>query len=134
MNNKYKKKSIVAVAIFSAMIGSMYFIWTPLKDKINEDVIENRNMAERPTLNIHDIGAYPDQANSYVNDHLPFRGTMVKMNSAVDYYVFHSSSNRGGVVWDGSSSLLYPNPDTDWYEAVYGRSACDFTLMKNNIT
>lgn len=50
------------------------------------------------------------------------------------FVAVHSSSNRGGVVWDGSSSLLYPNPDTDWYEAVYGRSACDFTLMKNNIT
>ncbi|MBQ1822074.1 MAG: hypothetical protein II123_01390, partial [Lachnospiraceae bacterium] len=109
MNNKYKKKSIVAVAIFSAMIGSMYFIWTPLKDKINEDVIENRNMAERPTLNIHDIGAYPDQANSYVNDHLPFRGTMVKMNSAVDYYVFHSSSNRDDVI--GKNGWLFYNQD-----------------------
>lgn len=109
MNNKHKKKSIVAVAVFSAMIGSMYFIWTPLKDKINEDVIENRIMAERPTLNIHDIGAYPGQANSYVNDHLPFRGTMVKMNSAVDYYVFHSSSNRDYVI--GKNGWLFYNQD-----------------------
>ena len=44
----------------------------------------------------------------------------------------YPSSNRGGVVCNGSSFLLYTDPDTDWCKAVYGRSACDSALMKQH--
>ena len=109
MDKGINRKSIIVVIIFCLMIGSAFILWPLFKNHMAEESVENRNLAEHPTFSMETISEYPDQYETYLNDHLPFRSLLITANSAIDYYAFHTSSNKDTVL--GKDGWLFYNGD-----------------------
>ncbi len=72
---------------------------------------ENRTKAPKPVFSFASIEEYPAMYEAYYNDRLPWRDELIRLNSALEYYVFQSSSNRNVV--RGRDGWLFYNSDAD---------------------
>lgn len=85
------------------------------------DDTENRTKAEKPHLSLHTITAYPNEMNSYLSDHVPFRKAWLRLNGLIKYGVFHSSQNiltipgKDGWIYIGGNGInAGENPPADY--------------------
>lgn len=87
------KKECIVIVVFCIMIGTPYLVWTVASKHVDVGNYENRQLAERPEFDWENIHTFSTELEDYVNDHLPFRNQMIRLNSAIRYYIFHSSAD-----------------------------------------
>lgn len=87
------KKEYIVILLFCIMIGSPYLIWTFASKYVDIENYENRELAKKPEIKWENRYSYSTEMENYVNDYLPFRNQMIRLNSAIRYYIFHSSAD-----------------------------------------
>lgn len=105
-----KKKEILSIALFFTVICSAYLVWPLFRNHVDTENHENRDLAEFPKFNLTSINDFPNGVENYVNDHLPFRNQLVKLNGMINYFVFKTSTSDS-VVIGRDGWLFYANKD-----------------------
>ncbi len=82
------------------IIGTPYLIWPLIKNHVNAESAEKRELAACPTLELskESLDAFPAAFETYINDHMPLRNQLIMTNSALNYHVFATSSNEDVLV------------------------------------
>lgn len=91
-------KQKIWIVSFFLIILFPSIIYPFVRGERDEENRENRNENEKPIFSPDNMETYPSDYEAYYNDHIPFRNTLIKMNSYLDYYVFHESPNQDVVV------------------------------------
>ena len=91
---KYHVKSWLAIVLFLVMTVLPCLIWPLVQPGLAGENTENRNLSEAPALTWEGLSEWPSAFEAYLDDHLPFRSFLIRWNSAVRYYGFHSSVNE----------------------------------------
>lgn len=91
-------KQKIWIVSFFLIILFPSIIYLFVRGERDEENRENRNENEKPIFSPDNMETYPSDYEAYYNDHIPFRNTLIKMNSYLDYYVFHESPNQDVVV------------------------------------
>lgn len=105
------KREYLMIAIFMIMIGTAYFWWMVFGKYVDSENHENRALAARPEFSWETLNDYPSMVEDCIDDHLPFRNQLVFWNSAIDYYVFRSSSSAKVLV--GQEDWLFYRSTSD---------------------
>lgn len=104
---KYIPKRVF-ITMFLTTIFLPPIIWLFVGESLNSADYENRDKVQKPVFSINEFDVYSVEYEKYYNDHLPFRNQLIKMNSSLDYYVFHRSSNAD-VIIGKDEWLFYAN-------------------------
>ena len=72
------------IGFFISIIAPGITFYTPNVNESNE----NRSLSEKPVLNLYDLNNYPKEYEKYYTDNLPFKDTMVKLNSIIKFNLF----------------------------------------------
>ena len=104
-----KGLQISYMIIFILFLCTAYISWFFLQDRFETDTtdVENRNMAELPPLSMDTLDGYTMALESYINDHLPYRSSLIRANSILDYSLFKDSPNSDVVI--GKEGWLFYN-------------------------
>ena len=95
------------VVVFLILICTPYIARTVLDSHLDHNNYENRVLADRPTLSLSELSSFPEQYESYINDHLPFKNEMVRANNYIDVKMFHTSSSERVIL--GQDNWLFYN-------------------------
>jgi len=88
-----KKGVLPQVVLISGFIISITYALLIGQDKDISSFFENRNLANKPQFSINNIfyGSYTDEFTNFYNDHIPMRKLATRINSTIQYFLFHSS-------------------------------------------
>jgi len=101
----------VWIGMFFIMVCCAEPFWLAAGQNFQKDTYENRVAAEKPAFSLATLEAYPAAFEAYYNDRLPFRGQLIWLSSAAEYYVFGASSNEAVV--RGKDGWLFYDSQTD---------------------
>ncbi|MGN0308750.1 MAG: hypothetical protein ACI4DN_11105 [Lachnospiraceae bacterium] len=105
MKTKASKTSITYIVIFFILTALVYPTWTLLSNYLNTENYEKRELTQVPSFSLDMISEFPHNFETYVNDNLPFRNQLISLNSALNYYLFHSSTSPRVVI--GKNGWLF---------------------------
>lgn len=108
-HKRTKARNVIMIAIFIMLTATAWFLWIPLKNVVNTENTEKRELSSMPSVTETGIRAFPSLFEDWVNDHIPFRNQMISLRGAVEYGIFHSSTNSS--VIPGKSDWLFNNMD-----------------------
>lgn len=80
-------------------------------------VDDNRKLAERPTLSEDNVKEYFVDYEKYINDHAPFRKTLISEKSKLEYKLFNMSPTERVIV--GKDGMLFYRSSVDNYRCNY---------------
>lgn len=100
----------IILMAFIVIICFSWLLWIFLEKYVDATNYENRELAARPRLTVDNYKTFPAEYNSYFNDNIPFRNSLVTMNAAIDYFIFHKSTSDDVIVGD-DSWLFYKRVD-----------------------
>lgn len=98
-------KPKIWTVVFLCLILCPQIIWTLIVNNIDIKNYENRNRYEKPVLRYDTLMEYSEEYEKYYNDTAPFRNELVRLNSWLNYHVFHESSND--LVMIGKNDWLF---------------------------
>lgn len=84
-----KHISKIIISIFLAFLILPSLLYPIVSVYIDTKITENRKLAEKPPLNIGNLLQYPQEFEKYFNDNLPFKNQFVKLNSYINFFIFH---------------------------------------------
>lgn len=113
-------REYVIIAVFWILIGTAYYWWGIFGAAIEQANNEKRDLAAWPAFSLESIGKFPKAVEDYIDDHLPFRNQLIALNSAIDYYLFHSSSSDRVVVGKDGWLFYVDEEDGDPIEDYKG--------------
>lgn len=93
-----KKKEKILISLFFTIIGLPYILWFFIADYADVGNYEKRELAEKPVLEWARIDEFSLNVENYVNDYLPFRNQMIRLNNILEYYVFNNSNNDNVII------------------------------------
>ncbi len=99
------------IGMFFLMLCGWQLCWLAGGSRMAQEGYENRTVAQRPVLSAGTIEEFPALYEAYYNDHLPYRDFLIRVNSAVEYYIFQASSNENVV--RGKDGWLFYNSSAD---------------------
>lgn len=102
---KKKKTAYVVIILFLLLTGTAYLVWPLASRFVDTENYEKRELAVKPDFQIAAINDYPEQFESWLNDHLPFRNQLIRLNCALDYFVFRTSTSDRVAI--GSNGWLF---------------------------
>lgn len=108
------KKTVVKylyIFAFIIVLGMPWLFWIIMGTQVDSENYENRSKAEMPMLDINNLQQYPVEFENYFNDNLPFRNQLITLNSKINYYIFHKSSNESVIL--GKDGWLFYNDVED---------------------
>lgn len=85
MKTNYSKIGGMYITVFLLLTVLVYPAWQLLQPQLDTENYENRNLAEMPTFSLDAINTFPQQFETYVNDHLPFRNQLIQLNNTINY-------------------------------------------------
>lgn len=106
-----KAKKYVMLIIFLVLTAGTWVLWPVSKNHLDTENHENRALSEFPEVAGTSPRDFISGLQTYFNDRLPFKKQLVAMNSAIDYYGFHSSSSSKVIV--GKNEWLFYNDPQD---------------------
>lgn len=106
-----KAKKMTAIVFFLLLTVGEWISWPFLKNYVDENNYENREKAVLPVLSSENMSRYPFLVEEWYDDRIPFRNQMISMNSAIDYYLFNTSSSKD--VIKGKDGWLFYGSKTD---------------------
>ena len=65
---------------------------------IHSENNENRALKEMPAFSVFDISSYPSEFEAFFEDNLPFKNSLVLVNSYINYKVFKTSNSPNVIV------------------------------------
>lgn len=95
----------------------MFFLIVPtivypfIKEYIDTENTENRELAQKPAMNLKNIVSYPEQYEAYFNDHLAFRKQFIKLYTYSNLKLFQSLDSERVVY--GKDDWLFYNSSSD---------------------
>lgn len=95
---KKKMSPQMILAAFVVLICCPQFLWVLLKGYMDSENYENRTLALRPEFSLDNYESYSEEYNDYFNDHLSLRNYLITLNSAIDYFAFHSYKSDRAIV------------------------------------
>lgn len=101
----------IIIAAFAVVICAVWALWLPLEKTVGFETHENREKAQPPALTAETYMSYAKEYEAYFNDYMPFRSNLIQINSWIDYFIFHKSSNEEVIVAD--DNWLFYNSKTD---------------------
>lgn len=107
-------------------IGFLFFLFVPnfiyffVKDKMDNNNYENRELYSKPELQYEGITLYPRNYENYFNDHLAFKNEIRSLRSKILYNIFKTSSNERVLI--GKNNWLFYNSAA----SIDGNSISDF--------
>lgn len=116
------RREYVIIAVFWLLIGTAYFWWGVFGGAGDQTNHEKRDLAEWPEFSIETISDYPGAVEDYINDHLPFRDQLIQLNSAMEYYLFHSSTSDSVLVGKDNWLFYADTDDGDPISNIKGRN------------
>lgn len=116
------RREYVIIAVFWILIGTAYYWWGIFGSAIDQINNEKRDLAAWPEFNIETISDYPGAVEDYINDHLPFRNQLIQLNSAIDYYIFHSSQSDRVLVGKDNWLFYADKRNSDPISNIKGRN------------
>ena len=133
-NTNFNKFVII---LFLLLLTAPSFVWKSIENNMSIVSVENRALAEKPTLNIKNIDEYPQNMEAYINDHLPFRNIMITLKNNFDYCFFSSTSNNKVII--GKEEWLFYNSVSDGdpiacYKGENLLSESQLKQIANNLT
>ena len=99
------------IFMFILMICLPRVVWFFVEGSMDETNYENRQMSQMPHLSIDSYDSFSRDYESYYNDSLPFRNSLIELNSAIDYFGFDKSSNSKVII--GKDNWLFYDNDED---------------------
>ena len=102
-----KAKKYVMLIIFLVLTAGTWVLWPVSKNHLDTENHENRALSEFPEVAGTSPRDFISGLQTYFNDRLPFKKQLVAMDSAIDYYGFHSSSSSKVIV--GKNGWLFYN-------------------------
>ncbi|MCQ2751835.1 MAG: DHHW family protein [Coriobacteriales bacterium] len=103
--SKLSKILLIVLFLLVCLAGVLSIFFGNFLDMNN---YENREMTQKPNLSISNLTDYPSQFEDYYSDNMPFRNTLVTLNSCINYFIFNVSSNPE-VVPTKDNWLFYNN-------------------------
>ena len=93
------KKNLLLVLLFHGLLlllPALFFVnqWFILDSLYAELNFEKRNPTPLPTLQQTELNNYPSAMEEYFRDHLPLRHQIIRLNAALDYKLFGSTTSR----------------------------------------
>ena len=132
-----KRKSVYFfIGLFIVLICLPWVFWIFLGKFLDATNYENRYKTEKPVFDIEMYGNYPSEYESYFNDNLPFRNEMITLNSWINYFVFHASTNDKVII--GKDDWLFYGNDNEipvacwWGNTVY--TEAELQKIADNLT
>ncbi len=83
------------IILFVLLSALPYVLWMAVPGELKAQNFENRLLAEKPQLTTDGYLSYTENYEAYINDHLPFRNTLVMCDSAVRLFAFDDPINEG---------------------------------------
>lgn len=102
---KKKTASGIILATFIIVICLPRVMWFFLEKYTDSTNNENRSSAVRPELTPDSYDTFSKDYESYYNDNLPFRNSLIMLNSSIDYFVFSRPSNPRVII--GKDNWLF---------------------------
>lgn len=128
---KQKISNLFIVIIFIAMITMPQVIgWIIGGDTKNEATTENRNLSVKPKLTVTTIKTYPKAFDSYYNDNLPFRNSLIKAWANINYDLFNTTIDSR-VIIGKEGWLFYEGEEAKSIKQVQGLSRFSEEQKKN---
>lgn len=106
-----KHKALLWITIFIIIIASPSCTYFFLGKYVDSENYENRNSTSKPTLTSENYELFPKEYDAYFNDNIPFRNQLIRLNSSIDYFLFHQSPNKNVVI--GKDGWLFYCDNTD---------------------
>lgn len=107
-----KKTGLQIILISFVIINCLsWLLWILLGKFVDSKNYENRTLAERPVLTIDSYVDFPTKYEEYYNDNIPFRNTLITLNSKIDYLIFKRPTNNRVVI--GTQNWLFYNDIAD---------------------
>lgn len=110
MKNKAVGKCLFII-MFIVLLCLPEPFWAVAGKEMAEVNYENRKMTEKPVFKSGELGNYLTAYENYINDTLPFRDSLIQLNSRIDYYGFRTSSNDDVII--GKDGWLFYNCEDD---------------------
>lgn len=101
-----KKNDLVIVIIFIVFLFIPNIAYWFIKDKMDNNNYENRNLYTKPEFSFKNITEFPKNYENYYNDNLSFKNEIRKIRANVNYKFGISSSER---VIVGKNGWLFYN-------------------------
>lgn len=115
MNGIRKEKNSVWWIIIFCVFFFLPFLTYPLvKNVLNIENVENRNKADIPEISIENWKTYSKTFEEYLNDTLPYRDELIRLNSLISYYVFGDSASDDVII--GEENWLFYSETIPDYE------------------
>lgn len=102
--------------IFGVMFMSAYFTYPLCKKMLMVENIENRAKSEWPQFTWDEYSTYFQSLEKYINDALPYRDELIRMDSNIAYYGFKESASEQVVV--GKHGWLFLRQELDDYKRM----------------
>jgi len=83
------------IILFLLLSALPYGLWMAVPGEIKAQNFENRILAEKPQISTAGYLTFSEDYEAYLNDHLPFRNTLVMCDSAVRLFAFDDPINEG---------------------------------------
>lgn len=100
-------------------------IWKPvcqlvfLKNSVDTQNYENREVTEMPKISLEEYAQFPQQYETYFNDNIPWRNQLISLNSGLDLFAFRDSSNEKVLI--GKDGWLFFTGGTNPVEQSTGQ-------------
>ena len=114
-----KKKDILWILIFALLFGSPFVSWFFLKNSVDTQNYENREVTEMPKISLEEYAQFPQQYETYFNDNIPWRNQLISLNSGLDLFAFRDSSNENVLI--GKDGWLFFTGGTNPVEQSTGQ-------------
>ena len=114
-----KKKEILWILIFALLFGSPFVSWFFLKNSVDTQNYENREVTEMPKISLEEYAQFPQQYETYFNDNIPWRNQLISLNSGLDLFAFRDSSNENVLI--GKDGWLFFTGGTNPVEQSTGQ-------------
>lgn len=94
------KKSVQLAWLLMAILLFVFPfpLFNLVKNNIDTENHENRELAQKPELDLLNLAAFPQEYDDWMNDHLPFRNQLIAANSLLSIYLFQESPSDSVIV------------------------------------
>ena len=102
-----KKENLIITIVFISLLFLPNIVYWFIKDKMDNNNYENRELYKKPELTFNTILSFPRNYENYFNDNLAFKNESRSIRSKTLYNIFKTSSNSKVII--GKNKWLFFN-------------------------
>lgn len=131
----YKKEKIICIIFILFLVGPT-FLFILIRDNIDTENYENRELAGRPQITRENLTEFPSDFDKYINDHVAFKNQFVRLNNIIDLELFKQSTSSKVIVGKDKWLFYKSGEDGDPIGCYQGTNLFNneqLNIIKNNI-